>query len=166
MKKPLLALTALALLTPLAGADHQQGNLRALTAADLCPPVAYVYVDDEEVEDLAVLLDEQLMRYATLYGVPSGDPKTCTVQQVFSVDAFETEDGDYLYTIDLSLQLRPDVRVTLGSRQLTVKALELWSSSGYGRATDAPGLVRTLTNNVRAYYEDLALAWKATHPAR
>lgn len=166
MKKPLLALTALALLTPLAGADHQQANLRALTAADLCPPVAYVYVDDEEVEDLAVLLDEQLMRYATLYGVPSGDPKTCTTEQIFAVDAFETEDGDYLYALDLSVQLRPDARVTLGGRQLTVKALELWSTSGYGAAADPEGLVRTLTNSVRAYYEELALAWKATHPAR
>ena len=166
MKKALLVLAALALLTPPAGADHQQGNLRSLVASDLCPPVAYVYVDDEESEDLGVALDEQLMRYATLYGVPSGDPKTCTTEQIFAVDAFETEDGDYLYALDLSVQLRPDARVTLGGRQLTVKALELWSSSGYGRATDAPGLVRTLTNNVRAYYEELALAWKATHPAR
>ncbi|MPY66148.1 hypothetical protein F8S09_05475 [Deinococcus sp. SDU3-2] len=166
MRKALLALTALAFLTPPAGADHQQDNLRPLLAADLCPPVAYVYVDDEESEDLGVALDEQLMRYATLYGVPSGDPKTCTVQQIFSVDAFETEDGDFLYALDLSVQLRPDARVTLGSRQFTVKALELWSTSGYGRAADAEGLVRTLTNNVRAYYEELALSWKATHPAR
>ncbi|MCP2013813.1 hypothetical protein L1280_000941 [Deinococcus sp. HSC-46F16] len=166
MKKALLVLAALALLTPPAGADHQQGNLRSLVAADLCPPVASVYVDDEESDDLGAALDEQLMRYATLYGVPSGDPKTCTVQQIFSVDAFETEDGEFLYALDLSLQLRPDVRVTLGSRQLTVKALELWSTSGYGRAADAAGLVRTLTNNVRAYYEDFALEWKATHPTR
>lgn len=166
MQKALLVLAALALLTPPAGADHQQGNLRPLVAADLCPPVAYVYVDDEEEEALGIALDEQLMRYATLYGVPSGDPKTCTVQQIFSVDAFETEDGDFLYTLDLSLQLRSDARVMLGSRQLTVKALELWSTSGYGRAVNAQGLSRTLTNSVRAYYEELALAWKATHPAR
>lgn len=166
MTRALTVLTALALLTPPAGADHQQANLRPLVAADLCPPIAYVYVDDEEAEDLGALLDEQLMRYATLYGVPSGDPKTCTVEQIFAVDAFEAEDGQHLYSLDLSLQLRSDARVTLGSRQFTVKALELWSTSGYGAAADSGGLVRTLTNNVRAYYEDFALEWKATHPAR
>lgn len=166
MNRALLVLTTLALLAPPAGADHQQANLRPLVAADLCPPFSSVYVDDEEIEDLAALLDEQLLRYATLYGVPYGDPKTCTVQQIFSADAFETEDGDYLYSIELRLQLRPDVRVTLGTRQFMVRALELWSTSGYGRAADAPGLVRSLTNSVRDYYEDLALEWKATHPAR
>ncbi|MDL2345010.1 hypothetical protein QOL99_12735 [Deinococcus sp. MIMF12] len=166
MTRALLVLTALVLLTPPAGADHQQANLRSLVAADLCPPVAYVYVDDEEEEDLGVLLDEQLMRYATLYGVPYGDPRTCTVEQIFAVDAFEAEGGDYLYALDLNLQLRADARVTLGSRQLTVKALELCATSGYGRAADAAGLTRTLINNVRAYSEEFALEWKATHPAR
>ncbi len=163
LRRTLLTLAALMTLPGIARADHQQGNLRLLTAADLCPPISYVYVDDEEQEDLAVEVDEQLARYATLYGIGYGDPKTCTVAQVFTVDAFEGRDGRYLYALDLNVELVKDARVTLGTRTLTASHLQLWSSSGYGSVSDADALAEMATGSVRDYYEEFALAWKATH---
>ncbi|GBF05728.1 hypothetical protein DAERI_050237 [Deinococcus aerius] len=164
MRRALLTLTALTTLSGTAGADHQQGNLRTLTAADLCPPISYVYVDDEEQEDLAVEVDEQLARYATLYAIPYGDPKTCTVAQVFTIDAFEGRDGRYLYAVDLDIELVKDAQVTLGTRRLTASHLQLWSTSGYGSVPDADALAEMATTSARDYYEEFALDWKATHP--
>lgn len=163
MKRAFLTLTALLTLPGGAHADHQRGNLRGVTAADLCPPVAYVYIDDEEQEDLAVDLDAQLARYATLYSVPFGDPKTCTVDQIFVVDAFEARNGDLLYSLDLSVELSGDARVTLGTRTLTASHLQLWSVSGYGSVRDVGSLADMATESVRDYYEEFALDWKATH---
>ncbi|MBI0446108.1 MULTISPECIES: hypothetical protein [Deinococcus] len=163
MRRALLTLTALLTLPGPARAEHQQGNLRALTAADLCPPIAYVYVDDEEQEDLAVAVDEQLARYAALYAIPYGDPKTCTVAQIFTVDAFQTRDGNFLYSLELSAELVHDARVTLGNRTLTASHLQLWSVAGYGSVPDAEALDQVATDHVRNYYEEFALDWKATH---
>lgn len=159
MRRTLLTLMALMTLPGTARADHQQGNLRLLTAADLCPPISYVYVDDKEQEDLAVEVDEQLARYAIGYG----DPKTCTVAQVFTVDAFKGRDGRYLYALDLKVELVKDARVTLGTRSLTASHLQLWSSSGYGSVPDADALAEMATESVRDHYEEFALVWKATH---
>ncbi|WP_157464961.1 hypothetical protein [Deinococcus apachensis] len=164
MRRALLTLTALMILPGTALAEHQQGNLRTLTATDLCPPISYVYVDDEEQEDLAVEVDEQLARYATLYAIPYGDPKTCTVAQVFTVDAFESRDGRYLYAVDLDVELVKDAQVTIGTHRLTASHLQLWSTSGYGSVPDADALAEMATNSVRDYYEEFALDWKATHP--
>ena len=163
MRRALLVPLALAFLLGTARADHQQDNLRPLTAADLCPPVAYAYVDDEEQEDLAVALDEQLDRYATLYGVPYGDPKTCTVAQIFTLDAFKGRDGRMLYALDLSVQAVKPARLTVGAHTFEARALELWSTSGYGSVSSAEGLEEMAVESVREYYEELALAWKATH---
>lgn len=163
MKRALLTLAALATLPSTAHAEHQRGNLRGLTAADLCPPISYVYVDDQEDEDLAVEVDERLARYATLYGVPFGDPKTCTVAQIFTVDAYEARDGKLLYTLDLSVELPGDARVSLGSRTLTARHLQLWSVAGYGSVEDVDALGDLVTESVRDYYEEFALDWKATH---
>ncbi|WP_216323331.1 hypothetical protein [Deinococcus aestuarii] len=163
MRRAFLGLTVLALLLGTARADHQQDNLRPLTSSDLCPPVAYVAVDDEEQQDLAVALDEQLDRYATLYGVPYGDPKTCTVDQIFTLDAFKARDGRMLYALDLSLQTAKPARLTLGTHTFDAKALELWSSSGYGSVAGQDDLADMAVGSVREYYEELALAWKATH---
>lgn len=165
MRRALLTLTALAILSGPARADHQQANLRGLTGADLCPPVSYVYLDDEEQEELAVEVDKQLMRYAALYGIPFGDPKTCKVAQIFAVDAFRARDGRVLYSVDLSLELLGDARVSLGNRQLTVSHLQLWFTSGYGSLSSPAELVNMATSSVRDYYEDFALEWKAAHPA-
>ncbi|GMA14576.1 hypothetical protein E5F05_10170 [Deinococcus metallilatus] len=164
MRRALLTLTALLTLSGPAQANHQQGNLRALTAADLCPPLAYVYVDDQEQEDLAVAADEQLARSATLYDIPFGDPKTCTVAQIYTLDAFQTRDGRFLYSLELSLELVKDAQVRLGSRTLTASHLQLWSTSGYGSVPDAEALAALAAERVRPYYEEFALAWKATHP--
>lgn len=163
MNRALLTLSALLLLSGPARADHQRGNLRGLSTADLCPPVAYVFLDDEEQEELETGLDEQLVRYATLYSVPFGDPKTCTVTQSFNVDAFEGADGRILYSLSLELGLRGDVRVMLGTRTLTLSGLQLWSSSGYGSVQRTEALLNAAAENVRAYYEDFALDWKAVH---
>ncbi|WP_034387156.1 hypothetical protein [Deinococcus sp. YIM 77859] len=163
MRRALL-LTVLTLLLGTARADHQQGNLRALTGADLCPPVSYVYLDDEEQEEIAVEVDKQLMRYAALYGIPFGDPKTCTVAQIFAVDAFQSRDGRVLYAVDLELELLGDARVTLGNRQFTASHLQLWSASGYGAVASPKDLVNMAMSSVRDYYEDFALEWKAAHP--
>lgn len=165
MRRALLTLTALTTLLPgMAGAEHQQGNLRTLTAADLCPPVSYVYVDDEEQEDLAVEVDAQLARYATLYAVPYGDPKTCTVAQILTLDAFKARDGRYLYAMDLDVELLKDTQLTLGTRQFTASHLQLWSTSGYGSVADVDALADMATESARDYYEDFALDWKAAHP--
>lgn len=163
MNRALPLLAALLLLPAPALAEHQRGNLRGLTAADLCPPVSYVYLDDEEQEELEAGVDEQLVRYATLYSVPFGDPKTCTVTQSFVVDAFKAEDGRVLYSLSLEVGLRADARVSLGSRTLTVSGLQLWAASGYGSVRNAAALADAATGNVREYYEDFALDWKAVH---
>ncbi|GAA5511424.1 hypothetical protein Dcar01_00133 [Deinococcus carri] len=163
MRRALLPLAALLTLPGPALATHQQGNLRALTSADLCPPTSYIYLDDKEQEELEVRVDEQLVRYATLYGIPFGDPKTCTVAQIFSVDAFKTRDGRILYSLDLGLELLKDAQVTLGSRNLTASHLQLWSTSAYGGVANADELANMATESARTYYEELALAWKATH---
>lgn len=157
------ALAALLALPSPALATHQQGNLRGLTGADLCPPAAYVYLDDEEQEDLAVELDGRLARYATLYSVPFGDPKTCTVTQEFTIDAFEGRDGRILYSLDLTLELVKDARVTLGTRTLNVTHLQLWSSSGYGSVAGEDDLADMAAEQVRDSYEDFALEWRAAH---
>ena len=166
MNRVSAAASVLAALLTVSGpglATHQQGNLRGLTGADLCPPVAYVYLDDEEQEDLAVELDKRLARYATLYSVPFGDPKTCTVAQEFTIDAFEARGGRILYSLELTLELVKDARVTLGTRTLTASHLQLWSSSGYGSVADEDELADLAAEQVRDYYEGLALEWKAAH---
>ncbi|MBB5235056.1 hypothetical protein [Deinococcus budaensis] len=163
MNRALLTLAALAALPSTAHAEHQQGNLRGLTAADLCPPIAYVYVDEQEDEDLAVAVDERLARYATLYGLPFGDPKTCTVAQIFTVTASEARDGKLLYTLDLSLEVPGEARVSLGNRTLTARHLQLWSVSGYGSVAGVGALADLATESVRDYYEEFALDWKAAH---
>ncbi|SMB91021.1 hypothetical protein [Deinococcus hopiensis] len=157
------ALVALLALSGLALADHQQGNLRGLTGPDLCPPVSYVYFEDEEQDDLAAEVDAQLARYAQLYSVPYGDPKTCTVAQVFTVAAFQARDGRVLYSVQLSVELVKDARVTLGSRTLSAAHLQLWSFSGYGSVAGEDALAGMATEQVRDSYEELALDWKSTH---
>ncbi|EYB67354.1 hypothetical protein DEIPH_ctg044orf0083 [Deinococcus phoenicis] len=163
MRPALLLLPALLTLTGTAHADHQQGNLRPLTAADLCPPTSYVYLDDQEQEDLELKVDEQLIRYATLYAVPFGDPKTCTVAQLYNVDAFRAEDGRVLYSLSFSLELLKDARITLGTRTLTASHLQLWSTAAYGSLPGVSALASAAAENARTSYEDFALAWKATH---
>ncbi|WP_102127124.1 hypothetical protein [Deinococcus planocerae] len=129
----------------------------------LCPPVAYVTDDDEEQRDLAVALGGQLDRYATPSGVPYGDPKTCTVDQIFTLDAFKARDGRMLYAVDLRVRAAKPARLTLGTHTFDAKALELWSSSGYGSVAGPGDLADVAVESVREYDEELALAWKATH---
>ena len=112
---------------------------------------------------LAVALDEQLDKYATLYGVPYGDPKTCTVDQIFTLDAFKGRDGRMLYALDLTVQTAKPARLTLGTHTFDAKFLELWSTSGYGSVAGKGDLADMAVESVREYYEELALAWKATH---
>lgn len=54
----------------------------------LCPPQAYVSVDDREDSDLAAQLAADLEKYAVLYGLSYGDPRTCTAEQNFFVNVF------------------------------------------------------------------------------
>ncbi len=162
-------------------ADEQQDNLRGLTGPDLCPPSAYVYVDDNEDSALSSKLDEALDRYATLYSIPYGDPKTCTVTQSLVVDTFKSS-GKYVYSIKFLLELRRSVTVALpypsvGSataipsipgpaahaRTLDVKYLQVWHDQGFGLISDSKNIPDVSLEQLRNYYEAFALAWKATH---
>ena len=165
-----------------AAAQDAPDNLRGLVNADLCPPQAYVYVDEKEDEDFAAELDAQLDKYAALYGVSYGDPRTCTVYQTFTVDTFKAAGGRYVFTAAFELELRGEARVNLSAtaasgtvparpqaapapRTLTVERLRLWGDQGYGLISRA-NVEDTAATQVREYYEAFALAWKATHKAK
>lgn len=161
-------------LTGNAFAAGQQDNLRGLTAADLCPPTAFVYVDDDEQEDIAMKLDEALDKYSTLYSIPYGDPKTCTVNQTFVVDSFKSESNSrYVYAVEFSLELKNDTKINLPlpmgkgtnntERTLSVKYVQFWNDRGYGTVANVKSVPDMSVEQVRDYYEAFALAWKATH---
>lgn len=159
--RPLL--TALALGFTLAGATNQAPNLRQFKPSDLCPPAAYVTLDDKEDSDLAAALEEQLDKYATLYGIRYGDPKTCTLDHFLTVDAFEGNDGRYSYVIEMGIELPGEVSATVGGRSVKLKTPKIWSSIYYGSYTDLDALKEGVTDKTRNYYDEFALDWKATH---
>ena len=182
--RPARLLAPLLLTLGVAAAQQAQGNLRGLESADLCPPQAYVYVDEKEDEDFAADLDAQLDKYAALYGVSYGDPRTCTVYQTFTVDTFKAAGGRYVFTAAFEIELRGEAGVVLGTlaptssviparppaekpapRTLTAERLRLWGDQGYGLISRA-NVEDTAATQAREYYEAFALAWKATHKAK
>lgn len=180
LPRPARFLAPLLLVLGAAAAQDAQGNLRGLVNADLCPPQAYVYVDEKEDGDFAAL-DAQLDKYAALYGLSYGDPRTCTVYQTFTVDTFKAAGGRYVFTAAFELELRGEARVTLSppasapiparpqaapaARTLTAERLRLWGDQGYGLISRA-NIEDTAATQAREYYEAFALAWKATHKAK
>ncbi|MFC4453057.1 hypothetical protein [Deinococcus sonorensis] len=164
LKRPAALLTLLALAT--AGhalAQDQAGNLRGLKAEQLCPPSAQVTVDDDDNSEVAAELEQRMERYATLYGLSYGDPKTCLVDQTLTLDTFQTDDKVYAYVVELSLELRGAAPVTVGGSALTVQRLKLWSNVYYGSNDDLDALLDHAVDRARDYYEELALDWKASH---
>lgn len=171
-RRRILLIASVLALAGRVNATHQQDNLRGLTAADLCPPTSYVYIDEEEDDEIAAQLDESLDKYSMLYSIPYGDPKTCTVYQTFVVDTFKSS-GRYVYTVEFALELKKDARISLpepsstdekaSDRTLTVKEVQLWSDRGFGTIADAKSIPNMSLEQVRDYYEAFALAWKATH---
>lgn len=178
MPRPVLSLLLLAALLCGAAQAESKDNLRGLTAADLCPPTAFVYLDDEEQTDMAADVDAALEKYATLYSLPYGDPKTCTVNQTFVVDSFKSRSGKYVYSAAFTLETRREAAVILPmpqtkmppatppsktERRLTLEYVTLWSDRGYGLLNSADEIGDMAVQEVRDYYENFALAWKATH---
>lgn len=171
--------------TGLAAAQDAPGdNLRGLVSADLCPPQAYVYIDEEEDDDLAADLDAQLDKYAALYGLSYGDPRTCTVYQTFTVDTFKVSGGRYVFSAAFELEVRGEATVVLSTppvaaaaiparpqaekpaaRTLTVERVRLWNDQGYGLLSRS-GVEDAAARQAREYYEAFALAWKSTHKAK
>ncbi len=159
----LLALTLLSCAAA-QSASTQASNLRDLSLADLCPPTAYVTIDDEDDGELAADIEGQLDKYATLYGLRYGDAKGCTAASYLSVDAFKLKGGTYSYLIEFGVELRGDVRLTLGSRNVTVAAPRVWTNSYYGSYATLENLRDGVTDRVRDYYDEFALDWRAAHP--
>ena len=158
-----LALTVFTCTAALA-ASTQSSNLHDLSGSDLCPPTAYVTIDDEDDGELAADIEGQLDKYATLYGLKYGDSKTCSATTYLSVDAFKTKAGAYSYLIEFGVELRGDVRASLGERTVTVSAPRIWTNSYYGSYSSLDNLKDGVTDRVRDYYDEFALDWRAAHP--
>lgn len=156
-------LTLLGLLATAQAASNQAANLRDLKDADLCPPAAYVTLDDKSDDALAADLEGQLDKYATLYGLQYGDPKTCLASPFLSVDAFKTSRGNYSYIIEFGVELEGDAQLSVGGRSFAVNTPKIWSNLYYGVYSSLSDLKGGVADKVRDYFDEFALDWRASH---
>ncbi|ADV66753.1 hypothetical protein [Deinococcus maricopensis] len=167
MKRTLLLpmVAALAAASTPALADHQSGNLRDFTAADLCPPSVYVTVDDEDDDDFAADLEKDLVGALTKAGIRTGNSKTCLADLTVSIDAYTDDDEKLTYAtkINLDLDLADPTTLTLGTRRLRVSYITLWDSTAYGTFNDTDEFYDQLADNLQEDLAGFIADWKTAH---